>query len=224
MRTNGRASFPSLRHFFRIAVVASALAACSSPLVVPPPSSPDATGGPATPETTRPSIGSPAPSTATIVPGPTSTPAPNAGARAIPRPAWRIVGELVNEAGAGQMWVATNQRQYRTRWRELTGSRARPGFDSDRQVAAFYHVLVPCDCPELGMLSIERDDQLTYGVFAPPADQAARDCSDIAGSHSFVVLIDRASLPVGPVDFRVTREFQLCDTCGRENEEVKAGL
>ena len=81
------------------------------------------------------------------------------------------------------------------------GSRARPGFDSDRQVAAFYHVLVPSDCPELVMLSIERDDQLTYGVFAPPADQAARDCSDVAGSHSFVVLIDRASLPVGLVDF-----------------------
>ncbi len=83
------------------------------------------------------------------------------------------------------MWVATNQRQYRTRWRELTGSRAWPGFDSDRQVAAFYHVLVPSDCPELVMLSIERDDQLIS---------------------------------------RVTREFQLCDTCGRENEEVKAGL
>jgi hypothetical protein len=169
-------------------------------------------------------MATPAPSTETIMPGATSTPAPTVGARALPGATWHIVGERVNEAGAGQMWVATHEQQYRARWRELMGSRARPAFDSDRQVAAFYHVLVPSDCPELLMLSIERDGQLTYGVFAAPADQEAQDCSDIAGSHSFVVLIDRASLPDGLVDFRVTREFQLCDTCGRENEEVRAAL
>lgn len=204
--------------------VAFVAAACSPAVVMSPSPSTDATTGPAAPATSPPSVGSPLTSPETSENGASPMPSRIVGSRSLPDSAWRVVGEAVNEASAGQMWVVTEEQGYRARWRELMGSREPPGFDPAQHVAAFYHVLVPSDCPDLLMSAIEVDGPLIYGLFVPPVDQASRECSEIAGSHSFVVFIDRASLPSGPVDFRVMREFQLCDTCGREGEEVRVEL
>jgi hypothetical protein len=132
---------------------------------------------------------------------------------------WDVLGEAVSRVAAPQVSVATDTAQLREAWAAVS-EESLPAIHFERTIVVFYHALVPRGCPSLTLLGLRLDpaERLLYAVFERP--NVDRGCSDVAGSHSFVVRIERSSLPSGGVHIRLERRFELCADCGREQEEV----
>jgi hypothetical protein len=118
--------------------------------------------------------------------------------------------------------VATNQDDYLEIWGELFPGANTPAVDFESAVVVDFNPLVQANCPDLILTDVVLDvtNRLVYGVFLDPLSS----CSDIAGSQTIVVAVQRSALPVGSVTFRNMLDYQLCVDCGRETEEVTVDL
>jgi hypothetical protein len=131
---------------------------------------------------------------------------------------WSIVAEAVNR-GRHDMYVALDEQSF---VRELATTMVSVNRELDFRTdfIVFLNPIVAVDCPDLVLSSIHFDasQRLLYGVYETVPDE--KECTDVAGSHLFVVKVARSALPAGTLTFRVMKDFQLCPDCGRESEQV----
>ena len=57
-----------------------------------------------------------------------------------------------------------------------------------------------------------------------PGTVQPSSCSDVAGSHTVIVGLDRSGLPAGVVTFRNKAEYQLSDPAQQSQEQVQVLL
>jgi hypothetical protein len=135
----------------------------------------------------------------------------------LPDAEWSIVAEAVNRGGPN-IYVALDEQSL---LRELATTRT--SFDQDldfhTHFVVFLNPIVAVDCPDLVLSAIHFDasQRLLYGVYETVPDE--KECTDVAGSHLFVVTIARSALPAGDLTFRVMKGFQILDS-GPYDEQV----
>lgn len=110
---------------------------------------------------------------------------------------WSLLYDGPGRVAAPKVWVAQGAAIFREQWAATTRLTSFPQVDFERMIAITFHRFVPHNCPLVPLLGLRWDasQRLLYGHYAP-----VRGCdSEIAGSHSFVVVVDRRSLPTGEV-------------------------
>jgi len=129
-----------------------------------------------------------------------------------------LLGATSHVAPPGSIRVALRQDEYLEIWADLFPDSTAPAVDFGVVIVVDFNPLVEASCPDLILTDVEVDEinRLVYGNFLNPPSS----CSDVAGSQTIVVAIQRSALPTGAVTFRNMREYQLCADCGRETEEV----
>ncbi|HTS14442.1 MAG TPA: hypothetical protein VMH24_02170, partial [Candidatus Sulfotelmatobacter sp.] len=179
-------------------------------------------------------------SAAPVVPTPTAaTPLATAGQTSqfaeptatFPQPVdgqgWRLLGAV--ELGGGEpatITVAIDEATFARDWSDAMGAMATPKVDLTHEVVVFFHPLVDVACPDLNLtgIGVQKDQRLVYGLWSPAYVVQPSVCSDVAGSHTVAVALDRGSLPVGAVTFRNKSEYQLSDPAQRSQEQVTVTL
>lgn len=183
----------------------------------------DATASPRQTPTASPWQSAPATSPR-ITPHPVATGSPRAGHGVVPFDRWVLLWDGVARAEAGTIAVSTSERDFERRWVDARVPIAPPVVDFADAIVIFFHPIVPGDCLELSLLGLglDHDERLVYGIYQQPAP--ARDCSDVAMNHTFILAVERSALPRGTVTVRNALEYQVCRDCGRELEETQVDL
>ena len=178
-----------------------------------PRSSPESTSTPSLSVSNAPSA-----STGVTSPGPL-TPNPS---QPLEGSSWRFLGATSHVASPASIRVALNHAEFLEIWADLFPGSTAPTVDFGVAVVVDFNLLVEAACPDLILTRVESDEtqRLVYGVFVNPPSA----CSDIAGSQTIVVAVQRSALPVGSVTFRNMLDYQLCVDCGRETEAVTVDL
>jgi hypothetical protein len=138
--------------------------------------------------------------------------------------AWQLLADNVDVADAGTIQVLTTPEAFSQRWSAVYGDAPVPRTTVERPLYVFFNLLVNAGCPDAWLDGVVLDStaRLLYGLYSRP--QVRRNCGDIAGAHTFVVAIDRDSLPRGRLMVRIERDFSVCADCGRELEQVEVDL
>ncbi len=156
------------------------------------------------------------------VPPAAPTPLPSGVTQLALNSQWRLLGDT-EKAGQPGVAVATTPAAYQAIWQRAFGNEQGPAIDFQREIVVAFGDLVNAGCPQDTMTGLEFDaiKRLLYGTFVAPPQAS---CGDVGGTHTLVVAVARSALPAGDITIRLRRDFVLCDTCGREAEEVVVTL
>jgi hypothetical protein len=133
------------------------------------------------------------------------------------------------ELGGGEaatIAVTIDTASFVHEWSQAMGTKLMPEVDFTREVVVFFHPLVDVACPDLNLtgIGVQAEQRLVYGIWTSGYTVQPNSCSDVAGSHTVAVALDRDGLPVGAVTFRNKADYQLSDPAQRSQEEVKVVL
>jgi hypothetical protein len=157
---------------------------------------------------------------------PLVTPTGLAGPIVLPRDtAWKLLFDHAGGGPADTIEVLTTTEEFGVSWSRRDLGQPVPNSPFQRPLFVFFSILVSLDCPDAVMDAVGLDPaaSLIFGVFTRTT-RGSRNCSDVGGAHTFVVVIDRAVLPTGHITIRLERDFRVCGDCGRELEEAEIDL
>lgn len=116
---------------------------------------------------------------------------------------WRLLGEEVNVGEAYRTGIATTDDQLRALLAESGLAIETPQIDWDRDVVVWFGMTWGTGCPVL-LVDVVVTDDLLHGDFDIATQEATPTCNEDINPHSFLVAVDRDTLPAGPFTIYLT--------------------